>query len=102
MWSRSNPQRDELLSLCQEAGEQQSRVLLTDVSRGRAALPGPWAGALKSLPAASWAEAVPQCLRSTAVWWGLCRQPRAQTPWKGKGKGKAFPCHKQRLHLREP
>lgn len=33
MWSRSNPQHDELLSLCQEAGEQESRVLPRAVSR---------------------------------------------------------------------
>lgn len=55
MWSRFNPQRDELLSLCQEAGEQESRVLLMAVSWGRAALPGPWAGAL------AWPEATPSC-----------------------------------------
>lgn len=35
MWSRSNPQRDQLLSLCQEPGEgeQESRVLPVAVAR---------------------------------------------------------------------
>lgn len=38
MWSRSTLHHDELLSLCQEAREQESRVLPTAVPRGRAEL----------------------------------------------------------------
>lgn len=115
MWNRSNPQRDELLSLCQEARERESRVLPTAVSRGRAELTLGTAGC-EGLPhrdpgagrlLLACLEAVPSCqlergdvpvLGSTAVWWGLCRQPGAQTPWKGKG----FPHHEQRLRLQKP
>lgn len=90
MWSRFNPQRDELLSLCQEAGEQESRVLLMAVSWERAALPGPWAGAL------AWPEATPSCQPGRGSAWGALRYGgvSAGSPEHGplgKAKAKPFP-----------
>lgn len=83
MWSRSDLQRDELLCLCQEAGEQESRMQLMAMSWARAELSPlaakgqtsgrgscSWHGQRLS-PDASWAEVMFPCSESTMVWWGL-------------------------------